>query len=344
MIKKQKEITLKDVYEPSEIKEKMLTENDELIRIRDIPERFQATDSYIPEDAEISREASIVTKLFQKDKPETSEKVLNTAITAVLKFLRRENLEVPFIYRHRRDYFDGILSLQDIWRIVELDEKFVAVELKKKSLGELILEISSIEPLIEQDLQLQKFIEKIVTQDDVKDTFAYIHLIYSAQVEKLKSTVIHRRIFKKAPWKVLYDDAISNGLKKFTELYDIKMANFVQSITGQQSLHFPEDPDKTPMEAAKEYICPRFPTAESVLDAARTIVAQEIAVQPELLAFIRLVFNSDAVVSVEPTEKGISEIEFHHPCSVIIYLTFRRSSILKRNQYINLLMDNFYNS
>lgn len=36
-----KEIKLKDVYEPSEIAEKMLTEEDEMIRVRDVPERFQ---------------------------------------------------------------------------------------------------------------------------------------------------------------------------------------------------------------------------------------------------------------------------------------------------------------
>jgi transcription elongation factor SPT6 len=41
VLAKTKELKLKDVYEPSEIAEKMLTEEDEVIRIRDIPERYQ---------------------------------------------------------------------------------------------------------------------------------------------------------------------------------------------------------------------------------------------------------------------------------------------------------------
>ena len=35
------EIKLTDLYEPAEIAEKLLTEEDEIIRIKDVPERFQ---------------------------------------------------------------------------------------------------------------------------------------------------------------------------------------------------------------------------------------------------------------------------------------------------------------
>jgi len=36
-------VRLKDVYEPDEIAEKLLTEEDDAIRIKDIPERLQVT-------------------------------------------------------------------------------------------------------------------------------------------------------------------------------------------------------------------------------------------------------------------------------------------------------------
>ena len=39
--RKPKELKLSDVYEPGVIAKKMLTEDDELIRITDIPERYQ---------------------------------------------------------------------------------------------------------------------------------------------------------------------------------------------------------------------------------------------------------------------------------------------------------------
>jgi hypothetical protein len=37
------EVKLTDLYEPSEIHAKMLTEEDEVIRIKDIPERYQVS-------------------------------------------------------------------------------------------------------------------------------------------------------------------------------------------------------------------------------------------------------------------------------------------------------------
>jgi transcription elongation factor SPT6 len=87
----------------------------------------------------------------------------------------------------------------------------------------------------------------------------------------------------------------------------------VNSVTGQQSFHFPEDPSETPEIVAQVFICDKFKDSEKVLSATRHIIAQDIAVQPELLAFIRRVYNKDAVVNVVPTEKGKLEIEQHHP-------------------------------
>lgn len=40
-IRRMKEVKLKDVYEPAVIAQKMLTEGDEIIRMTDIPERYQ---------------------------------------------------------------------------------------------------------------------------------------------------------------------------------------------------------------------------------------------------------------------------------------------------------------
>ena len=41
MTRKTKEVRLKDVYEPAVIAQRMLTEEDEIIRMTDIPERYQ---------------------------------------------------------------------------------------------------------------------------------------------------------------------------------------------------------------------------------------------------------------------------------------------------------------
>jgi transcription elongation factor SPT6 len=264
----------------------------------------------------ISREANIITKTFL-GRIDLNEITLNQAILSVLRFLRRDQFEVPFIYRHRRDYFDGILELQDLWRIVDLDDKFIQVEQKKKQLMVLIVQIAAVDSSIETDEQVAHLVERIVTLDDVNDTFAYIHLKYSVQVSQLQSTQNHRRLFKRAPWKVMHDDALKNGIKDLSDAFGIQISFFVESVITRQSLHMPEDFHLSPIDSAVKYISPAFPTVEKVLEGARHLIAHEITAHPQIRAFIRRVFQSDSVISVSPTEKGRKEIEQLHPYYVI---------------------------
>ncbi|KAJ3274382.1 Transcription elongation factor spt6 [Terramyces sp. JEL0728] len=316
---KQKEVTIRDVYEPTEIAEKMLTEKDESIRIRDIPERFQGQDgSYVPDDAEIAREAGQISKILQREHKNVDEKSLSTSVTQVLRFLRRNKFDVPFIYTHRKDYFNGVLELPDIWKIVDLDEKFIQVEKRKTLLLQQIAQIATLDPSITNDEQIASLVEKIVTMDDVNDTFAYIQLLYSAQLNEIQKE--KKKRFKPPTWKQLYDDSVKYKINEFTKLFNINKADFVTSVATQSGIHFPEDHFDTPLEAAAKFISPRFPSAESVLEAAKHMLAQEIATHPQLRAVIRIIYSTDAVVTVHPTDKGYKEIESTSPYYPFKYL------------------------
>ena len=124
--------------------------NNEAIRVKDIPERYQALDHYHPAENEIAREATIITKTLLKSR-QVEEAALLKAVNSVIKFIRIDFFEVPFIWAHRRDYFDGILNLNDIWAILDYDTKFTQVELKKKSLLQLIVQISSVDSSIQEN-------------------------------------------------------------------------------------------------------------------------------------------------------------------------------------------------
>jgi len=122
------------IFEPAEIKARFLTEEDDLIRARDIPERHQllnstlsANPTYIPEPFPvfppvetaalwIAPRISARTKAFLAPKLESyagaglgaAEEDLHRhfieAVQRVLGYLFVEHLEVPFIWEHRRDY------------------------------------------------------------------------------------------------------------------------------------------------------------------------------------------------------------------------------------------------
>merc|ERR1719354_907495 len=139
------------------------------------------------------------------------------------------------------------------------------------------------------------------------------------------------------PWKALYHEAIKNDIKKYVELFNINYNDFILSVTGQESLHFPEDCQEMPLVAAEKSVSSRFPTASSVLDVARHVVAHEISTISALRAFLRRIFSADAVVSVSATDKGIKEIQPGHPYYSFKYLLSKPVSSFNDGQFLQIV-------
>lgn len=140
-----KKISLQDIYDLEDLKKNLMTEGDMKIRKTDIPERYQELRAGITdygnmssEDQELERnwiaEKISVDKNFDANYDLTEFK---EAIGNAIKFITKENLEVPFIYAYRRNYIssrekDGfLLTEDDLWDIVSLDIEFHSLVNKK---------------------------------------------------------------------------------------------------------------------------------------------------------------------------------------------------------------------
>jgi transcription elongation factor SPT6 len=137
----------------------MLTEDDDLIRAQDVPERMQlATSSLSPSltlsshkpmlEDDIDEAAQWITPRLSPKKtreyfhPEGGSSHLQNhlvlAVSSALKFLFVQEFEVPYIWTHKRDhisYFDvkdirtrvELISLSELWRIYTLGQKYRAL-------------------------------------------------------------------------------------------------------------------------------------------------------------------------------------------------------------------------
>jgi transcription elongation factor SPT6 len=155
-----KDVQLKDIFEPSELKERLLTDADELIRITDEPERFQLyrPAQTPPVDIDVEKESKWISdRLLAREykrrvEPELEESFRN-AVTHVLGFFNTDSLEVPFIWQHRRDFLvhperevdesTGMVVLKalrmlldqdDLWKIWEDDGRYRAIQQRLASL------------------------------------------------------------------------------------------------------------------------------------------------------------------------------------------------------------------
>lgn len=165
------------MFEPSEIQARHLTPSDQLVRVRDIPERHQLLNStlsshpsYVPEPFPTfpptgpaslwisSRVSHRTRELFPQSataassyhaRPDLHPRFVRS-IEKSLEFMFKEQLEVPFLWEHRRDYLvywyseenkdapEGakldLLTRDEVWRVYELGVRYRTLMERKAGL------------------------------------------------------------------------------------------------------------------------------------------------------------------------------------------------------------------
>jgi transcription elongation factor SPT6 len=318
---KKQPLKLTDIYEPAEIKEKMLTEEDEIIRITDIPERFQIQYNSTEQVSEIDiqRESLYISRILMDERGDyrrLEESPYPKYVQNVLRFLKNEHFEVPFIFAHRKDHLRGHLDRNLLWRVYDLDIQYESLQSRLKKLRTLYQDLSRGSddvPGIGSDTHVEKWLNaiSIMSTERMSDIQQYLQMKYGTTFHALEQQ--KKKTFKKARKRSPYDEAIKAGLGDFVKLFGVNVDAYAQSIISQTSVHSPSDPSQTPEEAATQFVSPLYPNPAAVLEGARQVLAQDIAYHPDLRNFIRNVFKGDGVVTVEPTDKGRNEITTQHP-------------------------------
>ena len=142
----------------------MLTEDDDLIRAQDIPERMQLATSSLSSSSTLSlhkplKEEDLGGAAMWVTQRLSSQKNLDffssdgvhqhlkgdlvMAVTFALRQIFIEEYEVPYIWVHKRDYisrFEGptrfeLLSLSELWRINSLGQKYRSLFERQKALA-----------------------------------------------------------------------------------------------------------------------------------------------------------------------------------------------------------------
>ncbi|KAJ3086511.1 Transcription elongation factor spt6, partial [Quaeritorhiza haematococci] len=171
--KQKKDVKLTDVYEPSEIAEKMLTEADDEIRMRDIPERYQVRGDFPDRtETDLRREALYLARQLQTESKDdryasngsavSDDMPLTKAVYHVLNFMWKERMEIPFIYGHRKDYLQGLLDRTSLWRIYDLDLQYLNLESRLEKLRSLYTELCAEYADVRADSYLEAMVNRLL--------------------------------------------------------------------------------------------------------------------------------------------------------------------------------------
>ncbi|KAF9935112.1 Transcription elongation factor spt6 [Linnemannia zychae] len=312
---------LRDVFEPGVLADKMLTKRDDAIRLMDVPERMQMRPGVKPDriltDEEIELENYLVSTAMNNNPRQFSRPpVDSTHIQSVLKFMSQELFEVPFIDLHRQDYFTSIqghrltrmLSREDLWFIYDEDFKFRSFLERKEAINSLVDRVHIDDDYLDYSLLRAERIEELT---DISD---YINLKYSKKIDGTNANLLRR------PGSVgVFDVEQREQLSAFITSFGMATRSFGTNLSKNSHHFFPETPNTSPEEAAQEYVGKGCLSTEKVITAAVKMMAQEIAVDPQVRRAIRTKYETDGCVTVTPTEKGATTIDEFHP-----YYPFKR--------------------
>jgi transcription elongation factor SPT6 len=203
------------IFEPSEIASRMLTDADEKIRLTDVPERQQLASVGLPAfeiDTEgnlapliperelhaaavwasdkVSREATQQFLLRDADGnfPPLRDQFV-AAVEAVLRFINVDLLEPPHIWHHRSDYIIHappgeeqvlLLSDHDLWKLAALSIKYRAFMARR---AEFMKQYRSLQVA---DLHLEEVVEQAGSVEDMMDALGWLSLQYGERLAEAK--------------------------------------------------------------------------------------------------------------------------------------------------------------
>ncbi|KOS20389.1 Transcription elongation factor SPT6 [Escovopsis weberi] len=340
-------IELKDVFEPSQLKEKLLTDEDNEIRFTDEPERFQLDRKNFKNlqltAEQFKEEAKWITNQLwpKKGLAQELQAPFGKAISKVLEFFIVDEVEVPYVFQHRKDYLlhskkirkstrddpdgpdytiqsDKLLNQDDLWRILELDIKFRSFVDKRNSLERTVENLKSLQV---GDAIIEEMIPEATTMEELQDLQDYLQFQYASQLRSIAATNGTASQTKRPGSKLTMFDRIRNGkANQFAKAYGITADQLAKNALRQGRKIAPDDDAQYPMDLADSLLDDNFNTGEQVIYAARQMYAEELFASPRMRKYFRSSFYHAAELSCRRTEKGLRKIDETHPYYEIKYI------------------------
>jgi transcription elongation factor SPT6 len=341
-----RELQLKDVFEPSQLQERMLTDEDNVIRETDIPERLQLARKpfkeleLTPEDMQVrlTEEAQWITTLLWPKKGLDSyfHGPFQKAVHNVLEFINIEDYEVPFIFNHRKDYLIHAPGDNDDpddqdnhrpMRPERLLNQFRAFAEKRDALRQNYDNVRSVFTDI-VDTEIEDLTLKATTIEEIQELQDYLHYRYSQEIGEVRQETNGAQ--KRANnARSFYDKLRGGKALLFVKAIGITPEDFAKKAEGSnRGAHVIEDPPYQVQEYADQ-LAEAPETGTTLLRSARILFVQDLHMSSRLRRFLRGSFYQNAQIDCIRTDKGARKITEDHPYYEFKYL--RRQTFMDLN-------------
>ncbi|KAH9900308.1 SH2 domain-containing protein [Xylariomycetidae sp. FL2044] len=360
-------LELKDVFEPSQLAEKLLTDADNEIRQTDEPERFQLDRKpfkhlQITPD-QFKEESLWIANLMWKRKQLSSDLhgPFEKAVGKVLEYFVHEELEVPYVFQHRKDYLiharktrnpdhrddpeapeyevtaEKLLNQDDLWRILELDIKFRSLLEKRNAIEKTCDNLKVLGGV--SDEMIPELTAQASEMEELQDLQDYINFQYASQLKDIAAMNGVVKEKKRPGAKAsMFDRVRKSKAYRFVKAYGISPDRLAQNALREGKKVIADDEQSFPIDLADMLTDSDFPTGDQVLQQARHMYAEELFMCPRMRKHFRAHFYAGGEISCHRTDKGLRRIDESHPYYEIKYLINQTIPDLARRPELFLKM------
>ncbi|THH26563.1 hypothetical protein EUX98_g7622 [Antrodiella citrinella] len=365
-----------DVFEPSEIRARLLTEDDDFIRAHDTPERMQLASSSLSNSSTLSLQnpltendlddaaSWVITRLSTRKERDFFRPDgqyhrylpdLVQAITCALRYLFVHEFEVPYIWMHKRDYISyfnpadlrthiEFLSLDDLWRVYAVGQKYRSLLERKKALDSLYTRLGVSDRYFEEEIR-----RRVESMEFVVDSTEWLGMKYREGKKQQFELHFHddddeppeAKKLKVPSRSSAYEVSKKSVVSKLAQGFGIRPHEVVLNVVSTNVAHFVEEQDLNPLAFAEQFVDPdptKAQSPEELLRRARMIFSTELGKDPILRQEIRNVFKTEALVSVLPTDRGVNKIGEHDTAFGFKYLLNKPvSEMIHSSQFLSIL-------
>jgi transcription elongation factor SPT6 len=293
-------------------------------------------------------------------------------IREALNFMRKQLFEVPFIAFYRKEYVEPELNINDLWTVFKWDERWCQLQIRKRNMTRLLKNMQSyqIDRIVNRPQDespdpigcrtvSEREIERVrssTTFEELKDCWVHFQLHYGNEIPSMKQFTASKQRgnrhddennendFNNVPSSSLkiaqrrdkYVSCRDAGIGGMAAKFGLTAEQFGENLRDNYARHDVEQSPEDPLTTAEQFVCPRFGKAETVVAAAKYMIARQIAADPLTRKCLRQTYFERAKIHVRPTKKGKKEIDENHPCYSYKYVRNKAVGELRGDQYLQL--------
>lgn len=245
-----------------------------------------------------------------------------------------EELQVPYIACYRKDDMLPELDINELWKVSKYHRKWSSLYKRKKSLMKLLKRVLKYQSGPSSELTNQSAVFKPVNlickddflqianiQNEFELTDTVMHIMRHHSHEILEVITMNDdasdddKFFYNLSQSVAadqYSEFRKGGFLRFAQKFGLTPKQFAENVCDGCQQHCVKQEVLDLNQIAQEYIGKRFATVTKVLQVAEFVVAKQISTEPKLRKYIREKYFNMATIKVNPTKKGMSEINKNH--------------------------------